>query len=178
MCQQLRYRLLLWHVNKSKGKVLFLRFNAFDNWWKGFTHSVSSTCFGLGILYPSWSLSAIWRAFTSGYGDPPRWIDIEDLGYLVESARLSSVELSFLVQKQRVRTIVHFLQSQTLHSSLNKFIAIYYLVAWPRRNRNWRGGYDKSKAGNLGRHSGTSSSISVLIGCIIFVVVYNTVNFL
>ena len=35
------------------------------------TYSFFSTCFGLGILYPFWSLFGMSRPFIPGYGDPP-----------------------------------------------------------------------------------------------------------
>ena len=36
------------------------------------TYSSSSTCFGLGILYPSWSKLTIFLPSIRGYGEPPK----------------------------------------------------------------------------------------------------------
>ena len=35
------------------------------------TYNLSSTCCGLGILYPSWSKFAIFLPSILGYGEPP-----------------------------------------------------------------------------------------------------------
>ena len=135
MCQQLRYRLLLWHVHKSKRRVLFLRFSAFENWWKGFTHSVSSTCFGLGILYPCWSLSAIWRAFTSGYGDPTSWIDIEDIDFM-ESAQLS-YKRNLLTRRERSSCVFGH-KSSVWTAALNNVLNVLYRSFLLCRKLVWR----------------------------------------
>ena len=50
------------------------RNNTFRKPWSGhrITYSSSSTCCGLGILYPSWSKLTIFLPSIRGYGEPPK----------------------------------------------------------------------------------------------------------
>ena len=56
------------------GKGTQYRNKTFRNPWSGhrITYSSSSTCFGLGILYPSWSKLTIFLPSIRGYGEPPK----------------------------------------------------------------------------------------------------------
>ena len=58
----------------SMGRGTQYRSKTFRNPWSGhrITYSSSSTCRGLGILYPSWSKLTIFLPSIRGYGEPPK----------------------------------------------------------------------------------------------------------
>ena len=64
---------ILLDINGMEGGNKY-RNKTFRNPWSGhrITYSSSSTCCGLGILYPTWSKLTIFLPSIRGYGEPPK----------------------------------------------------------------------------------------------------------